>query len=102
MRSLLTRRLLFRLLWAIFIIQSCLSVLNVGATYQRALTVTFHGMLHNYLKGCLDDIVVKSRDVSKHVNDLEKVFFRCREYNLNQLKCAFILDRASQLTCFCR
>lgn len=74
MRSLLTRRLLFRLLWANFIIQSCLSVLNVGATYQRALTVTFHGMLHNYLKGCLDDIVVKSTDVINMLMTWRKSF----------------------------
>lgn len=64
---------------------------NAGATYQRAMTVIFHDMMHDCLEDYVDDVVVKSKESSQHVNDLRRVFIRCREYNLkmNPLKCAF-------------
>lgn len=44
-------------------------------------------MLHVYL----EDIVVKSHEVSQHIDDLREVFLRCRHYNLwmGPLKCVF-------------
>lgn len=55
------------------------------------MTVIFHDMLHRCLEDYVDDIVVKPKEVSQHVNDLRRVFTRCREYNLRMspLKCAF-------------
>lgn len=39
----------------------------------------------------MDDIIVKSNNVYNHIDDMRKVFFKCRLYNLrmNPLKCAF-------------
>ena len=39
----------------------------------------------------IDDIVVKSQDFDKHLENLEKVFIRMRKHQLkmNPLKCAF-------------
>lgn len=53
-------------------------------------TAIFSDMLHDYIEYYVDDIVVKSKEVSHHVNDLRRVFLRCRRYNLrmNPLKCA--------------
>lgn len=31
------------------------------------MTTIFHYMLHNYLKVCVDDIIVKSKEVYNHV-----------------------------------
>lgn len=64
---------------------------NAGATYQRAMTTIVHDMLHGCLEDDVDDIMVKSMEVSQHIDDLRRVFTRCRKYNLrmNTLKCAF-------------
>lgn len=67
------------------------SLKNAGATYKRAMTAIFHDMMHGCLEDYIDDIVVKSKEVDQHVDDLRKVFTRCRKYKLrmNPLKCAF-------------
>ena len=64
---------------------------NVETTYQRAMTVIFHDMIHNYVEGYVDDLVVKSKERKDHLDHLNKVFERCREYELkmNPLKCTF-------------
>lgn len=64
---------------------------NAGATYQRAMTAIFHDMLHDCVEDYFNDIVVKPEEVDQHVNDLKRVFLRCKKYNLktNPLKCAF-------------
>ena len=64
---------------------------NAGATYQRAMIVIFHDMIHNYVEDYVDDLVVKSKERKEHLDHLKKVFQRCREYELkmNPLKYAF-------------
>ena len=64
---------------------------NVGANYQRAMSVIFHDMIHNYVEDYVDDLVVKSKERKEHLDHLKKVFQRCREYELkmNPLKYAF-------------
>lgn len=37
---------------------------NTAVTYQRVMTVIFHDMLHGCLKDYVDDILVKSKEVS--------------------------------------
>lgn len=51
---------------------------NTGATYQRAMVAIFHGMLHDCLDDYVDDFIVKLKEVCTHVNDLRRVFVRCR------------------------
>lgn len=36
------------------------SLKNAGATYQRAMTMLFHDMIHKEMKVYVDDIIVKS------------------------------------------
>ena len=64
---------------------------NAGATYQRTMTAIFHDMMHKEMEDYVDDIVVKSKTRIGHLQVLEQVFKRCREYKLcmNPMKCAF-------------
>ena len=64
---------------------------NAGVTYQRTMTAIFHDMMHKEMEDYMDDIVVKSKTRTGHLQVLEQVFKRCREYKLrmNPMKCAF-------------
>ena len=64
---------------------------NASATYQRVMNVIFHDMLGNHMEIYIDDIVVKSKKVVKHVNHLRKSFEKMRLHQLkfNPLKCTF-------------
>lgn len=48
-------------------------------------------MLHDYLEGYIDDLMVKFKEVNDHVNTLRELFKRCKHYKLrtNPLKCIF-------------
>ena len=63
---------------------------NTGATYQRVMNAIFHDMLGHHMEVYINDIVVKSKKVSEHVNHLRKSFERMRlhQLKLNPLKCA--------------
>ena len=64
---------------------------NVWATYQRTITAIFHDMMHKEMEDYLDDILVKSKTRTGHLQVLKQVFKRCREYKLrmNPMICAF-------------
>ena len=67
------------------------SLINVGATYQREMNAIFHDMIGHHMEEYIDDIVVKSKRASEHVDHLRKSFERMRHHQLklNPLKCAF-------------
>ncbi|GAA0147862.1 hypothetical protein LIER_07459 [Lithospermum erythrorhizon] len=58
---------------------------------QRAMQKIFDDILHKTMECYVDDLVVKSKTRSDHVNDLRIMFERLRRYQLkmNPLKCAF-------------
>ena len=64
---------------------------NAGATYQHALNVIFHGLIGHSVEVYINDIVVKSLDSEKHLEDLKCAFRHMRSHGLklNSLKCAF-------------
>ncbi|XP_049364753.1 uncharacterized protein LOC125829589 [Solanum verrucosum] len=64
---------------------------NVGATYMRAMTTLFHDMIHKEIEVYMDNVIIKSKKGSNHLNDLRKFFARLRKYNLklNPEKCVF-------------
>ena len=64
---------------------------NAGATYSTTMNAIFHDMLGHHMEVYIDDIVVKSKRASEHVNHLRKSFKRMRHHQLklNPLKCAF-------------
>ena len=67
------------------------SLKNSGATYQRAMNAIFHDMLGHHMEIYINDIVVKSKKATEHVNHLRQSFemMRLHQLKLNPLKCAF-------------
>ena len=64
---------------------------NVGSTYQMMMTRMFEPQLGKSIEVYIDDIVVKSKVVSKHVGDVENIFeiLRKHKLRLNASKCSF-------------
>jgi len=64
---------------------------NVGATYQRAMNFIFHEFIGKLVEIYIDDVVVKSGNLIKHLADLRKVLECTRKHGLkmNPNKCAF-------------
>ena len=64
---------------------------NAGSTYQRMLTKMFEPQLGKNIEVYIDDMVVKSKEVSDHVEDLGSIFETLREHKLrlNASKCSF-------------
>jgi hypothetical protein len=64
---------------------------NAGATYQRAIQACFKSQLNKNVEAYVDDVVVKTRNSSTLIDDLEETFASLREYRwkLNPNKCVF-------------
>lgn len=64
---------------------------NAGATYQRAMVILFHDMMHKEIEVYVDDMIAKSRESEDHIQVLRKLFNRLREFKLrlNPAKCVF-------------
>ena len=64
---------------------------NADTTYQRAMMVIFHDMIHIDMEVYIDDILVKSSTHIEHPQALAKILQRSREHNLkmNLKKCVF-------------
>ena len=64
---------------------------NVGSTYQEMMTRMFEPQLGNNIEIYVDDMVVKSKVVSKHLGDLGDIFdvLRRHKLRLNASKCSF-------------
>ena len=55
------------------------------------MTAIFHDMMHKEMEDYVNDIMIKSKTRIGHLQVLEQVFKKCREYKLhmNPMKCAF-------------
>ena len=64
---------------------------NAGATYQRMMIRMFEPQLGKNIEIYIDDMVVKSRVESKHINNLGNIFdiLRKHKLRLNASKCSF-------------
>ena len=64
---------------------------NAGSTYQRMMTRMFKSQLEKNIEIYIDDMVVKSKMVSEHVEDLRAIFEILKKYKLclNASKCSF-------------
>ena len=64
---------------------------NVGSTYQRMMPKIFEPQLGRSIEVYIDDMVVKSKVVSEHVEDLRNIFGILRKHKLclNVSKCSF-------------
>ena len=55
---------------------------NAGATYKRMMTKMFEPQLGKNIKIYIDNIVVKSKLESEHINDLRNIFEILRRHKL--------------------
>ena len=64
---------------------------NAGITYQRLVNHMFRPQIGQNVEVYVDDMLVKSLDEEKHLDDLQETFVTLRQYNmkLNPIKCAF-------------
>ena len=67
------------------------SLKNAGSTYQRIMTKMFEPQLGKNIEVYIDDMVVKSKEVFDHVDDLGNIFGTLRKIKLrlNASKCSF-------------
>ena len=66
---------------------------NVGSTYQQMMTKMFEPQLGRNIEVYVDYMVVKSKVVSEHVEDLTNIFeiLRKHKLRLNASKCSFVV-----------
>ena len=64
---------------------------NIGSTYQRMVMLMFESQIGQIVEAHIDDMVVKSKQTSRHLNDLGSVFSVLRKHKLrlNASKCSF-------------
>ena len=64
---------------------------NAWATYQRLVNHMFRPQIGQNVEVYVDDMLVKSQDEGKHLDDLQETFDTLRQYDirLNPSKCAF-------------
>ena len=64
---------------------------NAGSTYQRMMTRMFEPQLGKNIEVYIDEIVVKSKLESEHINNLRNIFeiLRRHKLQLNASKCSF-------------
>ena len=74
-------------------------LINVGATFQRAMDIAFVGEQDKFLVVYLDDITVFSKDDTEHIQHLQRIFEKCRRYglSLNPQKSLFALEEGKLL-----
>nr|KYP36128.1 Retrovirus-related Pol polyprotein from transposon 17.6 [Cajanus cajan] len=64
---------------------------NAGATYQRLMDKVLGNQLGRNVEAYMDDMVVKSKSVNRHFDDLQELFDTIGNYQLklNPEKCSF-------------
>ena len=55
-------------------------LMNVGATFQRAMNIDFSEEIGYFILIYLDNITVYSENDEEHLAHLRKVFEKCRKY----------------------
>ena len=74
-------------------------LMNVGATFQRAMDIAFSEEKDKYVVIYLDDITVFSKKNPDHLQHLQKVFLKCRKFgiSLNPKKSHFAMEEGKLL-----
>ena len=67
------------------------SLKNAGSIYQRIMTKMFESQMDKNIEVYIDDMVVKSKIVFEHIEDLTNIFeiLRGHKLRLNAFKCSF-------------
>lgn len=74
-------------------------LINVGATFQRAMDIVFVGEKDRFIVIYLDDVTVFSKSDEDDLLHLKKTFRKCRKYgiSLNPKKSDFAMDEGKLL-----
>jgi hypothetical protein len=72
---------------------------NAGATFQRAMQLSFNDLIGKIIQVYLDDLTVYSKTRSDHFDHLRKVFMQCRKFgiSLNPSKSIFCVTQGKIL-----
>src|ERR671932_23744 len=72
---------------------------NAGATYQRVIDYAFEKQIGRNVEAYVDDIVIKSNDETRLLEDISETFASLRRVNmkLNPAKCSFGLEEGKFL-----
>ena len=58
-------------------------LMNVGATFQRAMDIAFVGLKDKFFLIYLDDLTVYSNIHEEHLQHLRRVFLKCRQFGIS-------------------
>ena len=58
-------------------------LMNVGATFQRAMDLDFVGLKDKFVLIYLDDLTIYSHNHHDHLQHLRKVFMKCKSYGIS-------------------
>ena len=74
-------------------------LINARATFQRAMDITFRGLIGKFVIIYLDDVTIFSKNRTDHLTHLRRVFERCRKYgiSLNPKKSIFSVTEGKLL-----
>jgi len=74
-------------------------LMNVDATFQRAMDIAFAKEIHDFLVVYQDDITIFSKSDNEHLDHLRRVFTKCRKFgiSLNPKKKLFGLEEGKLL-----
>jgi hypothetical protein len=84
----------FTMSWGTFMYDKMpFGLMNVGATFQRDMYVSFLGERDKFMVIYLDDITIFSKSYDEHLQHIEHVFRKCRRYGiyLNHRKSHFAI-----------
>jgi hypothetical protein len=70
--------------WGTFMYEKMPFVLmNAGATFHRAMEISFVGEKDKFMMIYLDDITIFSNYDDEHLQHLEQIFQKCRRYGIS-------------------
>jgi hypothetical protein len=74
-------------------------LINVGATFQRAMDIAFRGLINHSVVVYLDDVTIYSKNKDDHLAHLRAVLLRCRKFDisLNPKKSIFAVEQGKLL-----
>ena len=74
-------------------------LMNVGATFQRAMDIAFVGLKDKFVLIYLDDLTVYSNIHEEYLQHLRRVFLKCRQFgiSMNPKKSQFSLREGKLL-----
>ena len=90
----------FRTKWGTFAYRRMpFGLINVGATFQRAMDIAFRSLIGRSVVVYLDDVTIFSTKREEHAFHLKQIFERCRKYDisLNHNKCMFVVTEGKLL-----